>query len=293
MTTNPKTLTFEAHAPRRNSLLMRLLRDRSGAIGLILVIIFSVISLAGALELTPYPILQQSPRDRLQAPSADYWLGTDQFGRDVASRVMKGGANSLQVAVMSVAIATLFGTFFGVLSGYIGGWLDTFLMRLMDILFAFPALLLALLIVTILGPSLNNTILAISIVYTPIFARIARGPVLSLKESEFVTAARCLGASEARIIRLHILPNMVTVLIVQVTLALSWALITEAGLSFLGLGTQAPEPSWGLMLSSDRPLAEIAPWLIFAPGVAIMLMVLGFNLLGDGLRDILDPRMRS
>ena len=275
------------------SFYVRLLRNRSGVVGLVLISFFAIISLAGALQLTPYPILDQHPRDRLQEPSRDYLLGTDQFGRDLASRVMKGGANSLKVAALSVVVATIFGTAIGAISGYIGGLVDTLVMRLMDVVFAFPTLLLALLVVTVLGPNLNNTILAIGIVYTPIFARVARGPVLALKEMEFVAAARCLGASELRILSRHILPNMGAPLIVQVTLALSWALITEAGLSFLGLGTQPPEPSWGLMLSENRGLAEIAPWLILYPGLAIMLGVLGFNLLGDGLRDVLDPRLRG
>lgn len=267
----------------------------SGMVGVALVGLFVLISVAGILKLTPFPILEQHPLDRLKAPGEipAYILGTDQFGRDVASNLMKGGANSLQVATLSVLVATLAGTFVGAIAGYLGGNPDTVLMRLMDILFAFPSLLLALLIVTIRGPGLENTILAIAIVYTPIFARVARGPVLSLKETEFVTAARCIGAPETRILLRHVLPNMLAPLIVQVSLALSWALITEAGLSFLGLGTQPPEPSWGLMLSSNRGLAEIAPWLIMYPGLAIMLGVLGFNLLGDGLRDVLDPRMRG
>ncbi len=275
---------------RPPSLLQLLLRNPSSVVGLVIVTAFALAALAGLLGLTPYPILEQHPRDRLQPPSQQYLMGTDQFGRDVASRVMKGGTNSLRVALFSVALSTLLGTAIGVTSGYIGGLFDTLLMRLMDILFAFPTLLLALLVVVVLGPGLNNTVLAIAVVYTPIFARIARGPVLSLKEMEFVVAARCLGVREWRILTRHILPNMVAPLIVQVTLALSWALITEAGLSFLGLGTQPPEPSWGLMLSENRGLAEIAPWLIFFPGLAIMLGVLGFNLLGDGLRDTLDPR---
>lgn len=275
------------------SLFARLLRDRSGVVGLFFVLAFIILGLLGLFEITPYPVLEQHRIDRLQAPSSTYWLGTDQFGRDTLSRIMKGGANSLQVAVISVTISTLLGTTIGILAGYIGGLFDNILMRLMDILFAFPSLLLALLVVTIIGAGLWSTVLAITVVYTPIFARVARGPVLSLKNAEFVTAARCLGAEDWRIILHHIFPNMQTILIVQITLALSWSLITEAGLSFLGLGTQHPEPSWGLMLSSDRGLAEIAPWLILFPGLAIMLTVLGFNLLGDGLRDVLDPHLKA
>jgi peptide/nickel transport system permease protein len=290
----PQIATVDDLSPsRERPLIVKLLQDRSGAVGLFLTVFFIAISILGALEITPYPILEQHPLDRLKDPSSQYWLGTDQFGRDMASRIMKGGANSLTVSLYSVAISAFLGTVIGVFSGYVGGNVDTLLMRFMDILFAFPALLLALLVVTILEPGLKSTVLAISTVYTPIFARVARGPVLVLKEAEFVTATRALGASEWRIVLRHIFPNMQTVLIVQITLALSWALITEAGLSFLGLGTQQPEPSWGLMLSDNRSLAEIAPWLILYPGLAISLAVLGFNLLGDGLRDILDPHLRG
>ncbi len=287
MTANPETLTLH----RQQGVVRRLLRNYSGLVGSILILLFAITGLLGAAGMTPYPPLEQHPRDRLTGPSAQYWLGTDLFGRDLTSRLMKGGANSLKVAVLSVAIATFFGTIIGITSGYLGGFFDNLIMRVMDIFFAFPSILLALLIVVVLGPGLNNTILAIAIVYTPIFARVARGPVLSLKEMEFVTAARCLGIRQWRILFRHILPNAMAPLIVQVSLALSWSLITEAGLSFLGLGTQPPEPSWGLMLSESRALAEIAPWLMFFPGLAIMLGVLGFNLLGDGLRDVLDPRM--
>jgi peptide/nickel transport system permease protein len=288
----PKTLDA-APESRTPPLLLRLLRDRSGTVGLVLVVFFVTISILGWLEITPYPILEQHPIDRLQGPSAAYWFGTDQFGRDTFSRIMKGGANSLQVGILAVSISATIGTIIGILAGYFGGIFDTIMMRLMDILFAFPSLLLALLVVTILGPGLSGTVLAITVVYTPIFARVARGPVLALKNAEFVTAARCLGAEDWRIVLHHIFPNMRTVLMVQVTLALSWSLITEAGLSFLGLGTQHPEPSWGLMLSANRGLAEISPALILFPGLAIMLTVLGFNLLGDGLRDVLDPYLKN
>lgn len=270
-----------------------LLRNRSGSVGLLLVTFYLIISLMGALGITPYPTLEQHPRDRLKPPSEQYALGTDLFGRDIASRLMEGAANSLRVSLSSVAISSLLGALLGTLSGYIGGLLDNVLMRVMDVFFALPALLLALVIVSVLGPGVTTTVLAIAIVYTPIFARVARGPVLSLKEMEFITAARCIGMSDARIIFAHILPNALPPLIVQVSLALSWALLTEAGLSFLGLGTQPPTPSWGVMLTESRGIAEMAPWLMIYPALSIMLGVLGFNLLGDGLRDVLDPRMRG
>jgi peptide/nickel transport system permease protein len=273
--------------------LQRLLRNRSGAVGFLLVTFYFLIGLMGALRITPYPSLEQHPRERLQAPSFQYVMGTDLFGRDVASRLMEGAANSLRVALVSVAIASALGTLLGTVAGYVGGLFENIVMRVMDVFFALPALLLALVIVSVLGPGVNTTVLAIAIVYTPIFARVARAPVLSVKAMEFVTAARCLGMSNARIIFSHILPNTLAPLIVQVSLALSWSLLTEAGLSFLGLGTQPPTPSWGVMLSESRGIAEMAPWLMVFPGLAIMLGVLGFNLLGDGLRDVLDPRLKS
>jgi peptide/nickel transport system permease protein len=270
-----------------------LLKNRSGTVGLLLVTLYLVIGLMSALGVTPYPTLEQHARDRLKPPSEQYALGTDLFGRDIASRLMEGAANSLRVSLVSVAVSSVLGTLLGTLAGYVGGLLDNILMRVMDVFFALPALLLALVIVSVLGPGVTTTVLAISIVYTPIFARVARGPVLSLKEMEFITAARCIGMSDARIIFWHILPNALPPLIVQVSLALSWSLLTEAGLSFLGLGTQPPTPSWGVMLTESRGIAEMAPWLMIYPALSIMLGVLGFNLLGDGLRDVLDPRMKG
>jgi peptide/nickel transport system permease protein len=285
-------LELHARPASRWAVLKRLLRNMSGAIGLVLVTVYAVIALLGAAGLTPHPPNAQNPRDRLQAPSATYIMGTDLFGRDVASRVMIGASNSLRVALLSVAMSSLLGTLIGVTAGFVGGAVDTVLMRIMDVFFAFPALLLALVIVTVLGPGLDNAIIAIAVVYTPIFARVARAPVLSVKEMEYVTAARCIGTPGARILFRHVLPNALAPLIVQVSLALSWSLLTEAGLSFIGLGAVPPAASWGVMLNESRALAENAPWLIFFPGLAIALSVLGFNLLGDGLRDVLDPRMR-
>ncbi len=261
--------------------------------GLAIVVFYVAVAICGVLGLTPYPSVEQHPRERLQGPSAQYVMGTDLFGRDVASRLIEGASNSLRVAVLAVALAGTVGTVIGMASGYVGGIPDNVIMRTMDVFFAFPAILLALLVVTILGPGINTTVLAIAVVYTPIFARVARGPVLSVKAMDFILAARCLGLPHARILFLHILPNTLAPLIVQVSLALSWALLTEAGLSFLSLGTQPPQASWGVMLSESRGIAEMAPWLMFFPGLAIMFGVLGFNLLGDGLRDVLDPRLRG
>lgn len=290
MQSNPDPGAMIQH--REQSMLLRLLRNLSGAVGLSIIVFLLIIAVFGAVGLTPYPSTEQHARDRLQAPSAQYLLGTDLFGRDVASRLIEGTSNSLQVAGLSVLLSATLGTFLGTISGFTGGRTDNMIMRIMDIFFAFPAILLALLIVTILGPGINTTILAIAIVYTPIFARVARGPVLVVKEMDFVLSARCLGANDWRILIQHIFPNTLAPLIVQVSLALSWSLLTEAGLSFLGLGTQPPRASWGVMLSESRGISEIAPWLMVFPGLAITLGVLGFNLLGDGLRDILDPRLR-
>ena len=277
----------------RRSWLFRLWRNRSGAAGLILIVLFLAAALAGALGLTPYPPNEQHAKDRMQPPSRQYVFGTDEFGRDVYSRLIRGATNSLSIAFVSVALASVVGATLGTLAGYFGGRTDNTIMRIMDLFFAFPAILLALAIIAALGPGFRNTILAISIVYMPIFARVARGPVLTVRATEYVTAARCVGARDGRILGRHVLPNIAPPLIVQVSLALSWAILTEAGLSFLGLGIQPPEPSWGSMLSEARSLLELAPWLAIFPGLAIMFCVLGFNLLGDGLRDVLDPRMRG
>ena len=270
----------------------RLLRYPSAQIGLTLVLVYVIVALFASV-LAPYSPIEQHARDRLQAPNATYWLGTDEFGRDILSRLMHGATNSLRVAILAVTFACALGTALGMIAGYTGGLFDNVIMRVMDLFFAFPAILLALTIVAALGPGAGNTILAIAVVYTPIFARVARGPVLSLKQMEFVEAARATGDRSPRILLRHILPNAVAPIIVQISLALSWAMLTEAGLSFLGLGTIPPAPSWGSMLSDSRKMMEIAPWMAVFPGLAIMLGVLGFNLLGDGLRDALDPRLKS
>ena len=291
-TDTPSTLALTGAPTKEMSVLRRILRSRSGTLGLVIIVLYVIVALMGAFHLTPYPPTEQHRIDRLHAPNAEYRLGTDLFGRDVLSRLIKGATNSLYVALLSVAISGTLGTLIGTFSAYAGGNVDNIMMRIMDVFFAFPAILLALLVVTILGHGLNKTIIAIAVVYTPIFARVARGPVLSVKEMEFVTAARCVGMSNRRIVLRHVMPNTFAPLIVQFSLALSWALLTEAGLSFLGLGVQPPEPSWGVMLSDSQGIAEIAPWLMIYPGLAIMLGVLGFNLLGDGLRDVLDPRLK-
>jgi len=271
----------------------RLLRHRTGTLGLVIVALYLFVALAAGL-IAPFAPEEMHTKDRLQPPGGgSYVLGTDEFGRDILSRLMHGATNSLRVALISVAVSGVLGTLAGILSGFLGGWVETVLMRLMDLIFAFPAILLALSISAALGPGDSNTILAISIVYLPIFARVARGSVLQIKEMEYIEATRSLGAGKVRLVLQHILPNSLTPTIVQASLALSWAILTEASLSFLGLGTMPPAPSWGLMLSDSRKLMELAPWMAIAPGLAIMGGILGFNLLGDGLRDVLDPRLRA
>ncbi len=228
----------------------------------------------------------------LQPPSRLYWLGTDQFGRDIFSRLLIGARTSMVVAFGSVALALGVGTTIGLFGGYRGGRVDGVAMRIMDILFAFPAILLAIAIMAVVGPSVPNLILAIGIVYTPQFARISRAATLSIKHLEFMEAARAIGASTARVVARYLVPNVLAPIVVQVSVSLSLAILSESALSFLGLGTQPPTPSWGNMLSEGRQFMEIAPWNAIFPGMAIMVVVLGFNLLGDGLRDVLDPRLR-
>lgn len=290
MPAKPDSLTVTSRGP---GLVRRLLRSPSGLVGLIIIVLYVAVAFVGAAGVTPFPPDEQHRAERLHEPNSTYWMGSDLYGRDVTSRVIDGTLHSLRVAVASVVLSGVIGTLLGALSGYFGGTLDQVIMRVMDVLFAFPAVLLALLVVVVLGRGLTNTVLAIAIVYTPIFARVARGPTLAVREMEYVVAARCIGVRERRILALHVLPNIFAPLIVQVSLALSWALLTEAGLSFLGLGPPPPQASLGLMLSESKSLSEMAPWLMIFPGLAIMLGVLGFNLLGDGLRDALDPHLRG
>lgn len=265
----------------------------SGRIGGAIVIVFLLAGLCGLAGLTPHDPLAQDRLVRLKPPSLAHWFGTDLFGRDMTSRLMAGLGQSFGVAVMAVALATAAGTVLGLAAAWLGRLWDGVLMRTTDILLAFPAILLALLIVAVFEPGIWTSVAAIGIVYTPIFTRVVRAPALSLKNREFVDAARTFGSSTGYILGHHILLNLVAPLTVQVTLALAWSLLTEAGLSFLGLGTQPPTPSLGLMMADSRNLMEMAPWLMIFPGLVIMISILGFNLLGDALRDILDPRTQG
>jgi peptide/nickel transport system permease protein len=272
------------------NLLAALFRHPSGRIGLVIIGLYLLAAILGTAGLTPHDPLKLFAIDRLKAPNATYWFGTDLLGRDSFSRLMVGIRQSMIIAFAAVAVATLAGTVIGLLSAWWGGIWDGIFMRVMDVLLAFPAILLALLIIAIVGPGTATSVAAIAIVYTPIFARVVRGPALSLKQRDFVDAARTFGSSQTYVLTRHLLLNLVAPLAVQVTLALAWALLTEAGLSFLGLGTQPPTPSLGLMLAESRNLMQHAPWLMIFPALTIMLGILGFNLTGDALRDILDPR---
>jgi peptide/nickel transport system permease protein len=271
--------------------LRRMRRHPSGIAGFLIILFFLIVAIFASV-LAPYSPIEQHAKDRLQPPDRQYLLGTDEFGRDHLSRLMHGATNSLTIALVSVSVSFIIGTLIGTFSGYFGGWTDNMVMRGADLLFAFPAILLALAIAAALGPGTRNTIIAITVVYLPIFARVARGSVLTIKTLEYIDASRSQGAGHSRIVFGHLIPNSLAPSIVQLSLAFSWAILTEAALSFLGLGAVPPAPSWGSMLSESRTLMEIAPWLAIFPGLAIMLAVLGFNLLGDGLRDVLDPRIQ-
>lgn len=274
-------------------LLKAVLRHPSGRIGATIIMVFLMLALLGAVGLTPHDPLKQFVVDRLKPPSPTYWFGTDLLGRDTFSRLMLGISESFIVAFASVAVAATAGTIIGLFAAWWGHLWDGVLMRSMDVLLAFPAILLALLIVAIEGAGMVTSIVAIGIVYTPIFARVVRAPALGLKAREFVEAARTFGSSQGYILTRHLLLNLVAPLTVQITLALAWALLTESGLSFLGLGTQPPAPSLGVMLAESKSMMTRAPWLMLFPGLTIMLAILGFNLLGDALRDILDPRSQG
>jgi len=274
---------------RRGQWLTRLWHNRNGRVGLLVMGVLALLALLAAVGLTRYSPIAQHPADQLVPPSSTYWLGTDQFGRDVAARIAAGLLASLRVAVISVAIAAVLGSAGGIIAGYFGGWTDRIIGRVTDVMFAFPAILLALAIVAALGRGWFNTAIAIAVVYLPIFVRVARGPVLSVRSMDYIRAGKVLGYSPPRLLARHVLPNVAAPIIVQVALALSWAILTESGLSFLGLGTQPPQPSLGLMVSDARTLFDRAWWLLVFPSLAIVLAVTGLNLLGDGLRDVLDP----
>jgi len=266
-------------------------RNKMATVGLVIVLIVIAMALLASV-LAPHDPYERDIRNRIAPPSREHLLGTDNLGRDTLSRIMYGARISLLVGGVSVGIATLVGVPLGLLAGYSAGWLDTLIMRIMDAVIAFPEIVLAIAILAILGPSVLNAMIAIGIVYIPIFARTARAPSLSESRKEYVEAARAIGASGWRILLRHVAPNTVSVIIVRITTSLSYAILAEAALSFLGLGASPPTPTWGRMLNEGRGFMEMAPWVAIFPGLAIAITVLGFNLLGDGLRDALDPRYR-
>lgn len=271
----------------------RLLRHPIGRLGAVIVVTLVLMALLGPL-LSPYDPNAIDFSNRFSAPTWSHPFGTDDFGRDTFSRILYGARVSLLVGVIAVGIAGILGTFLGLIAGYTSRrWLDEIIMRAMDILFAFPAILLAIAILAALGKGVANAMIAIGLVYTPIFARIARGAVLSVRNEEYVTAARALGTRDGLILLRHILPNSLAPLIVETSLSLAFAILAEAALSFFGLGTQPPEPSWGRMLSEGRAYFQQSIWMALFPGLAIMFSVMGFNFLGDGLRDALDPKMKQ
>jgi peptide/nickel transport system permease protein len=261
-----------------------------GAVAFIVLIL--VLAVVGE-AIAPYGANEINVMNQLQPPSLTHWFGTDDLGRDVFSRVIISARPSVMVSVVSVTLALVAGVSIGLVSGFFGGWVDVTGMRFMDVIFSFPVMLLALAIVAMLGPGIVPAMLAIAVVYMPIFARITRASVLTVREETYIKAARSIGASNARILRLHVLPNILAAIIVQTSLSLAFAILTEAALSFLGLGVQPPTPSWGRMLFDGRGFLPDAWWMAIFPGAAIFVTVLALNLVGDAMRDALDPRQRS
>jgi len=277
--------------PRRRRAWSALRRQRLAMVGVVIVGLFLVIAVIGP-RVAPYDPLRQTIRERFAPPSRAHWLGQDEFGRDILSRLLNGAWISFEVGVISVLLAGLFGVVLGLVAGYWGGWLDTTLTLMMDVLNVFPSLLLAIALVAVLGNSLRNVFIAIAVTSIPAFMRIVRGSVLSVRQTPYIEAATSVGVPTGRILARHVFPNVTPPLIVHSSLTFAYAVLAEASLAYLGLGNRPPAPSWGSMLNSSYGFLETAPWVSIFPGVAIAITVLGFNLLGDGIRDALDPRLR-
>ncbi|WP_051556690.1 nickel transporter permease [Alkalihalobacterium bogoriense] len=282
---------MEAVSPWKDAF-RQLRKNRFAIIGFSIIVFFVLVAIIAPL-LTSYTYAEQNVVNRLQPPSAEHWLGTDHLGRDIFTRIAYGARVSLMVGFFAVTGALVFGTLLGIIAGYYGRWVDMLISRIFDILLAFPSILLAIAIVAILGASLQNALIAIAIINIPIFGRLVRSKVISLREEEYIMAAKAQGMKNGRIILHHILPNSIAPIIVQSTLGFGTAILEAAALGFLGLGAQPPRPEWGQMLADSRDFLTLAPWTLVVPGVCIMLVVLGFNLMGDGLRDALDPKMKS
>ena len=261
---------------------------RAGLLGVTLIVILAVL----APLISPFDVAKMHPKAKLAAPSFVYLFGTDHFGRDVFSRIIHGARVSLVVGIVSVSISAGFGYIFGMIAGFFEGKTESVILMIMDVIFAFPSILLALFIVSALGTSIVNTMIAIGIVNIPVFTRTVRASVKSVKSMDYIKNARSVGLKPAVILFKHITPNVLAPFTVQATLALSGAVLTEASMSFLGLGIQPPNPSWGSMLSDARKYMEIAPWLVIFPALFIILTILSFNVLGDALRDVLDPKLK-
>jgi peptide/nickel transport system permease protein len=269
----------------------RFKKNKRAMVGLWMVLVFIVVAIFAPL-IAPYDPIEQNMQIMLEKPSLKHPFGTDEFGRDLLSRIIYGAQISLAIGTVGVLIAVIFGVALGTIAGYFGGWIDHIIMRIMDIFMAFPSFLLALAIVSVLGPGMVNVMIAIGIFSIPNFSRIARSSVISIKNKEFIEATRAMGGTDTRIIIKHLIPNSISPIIVLSTMRIATAIITAAGLSFLGMGAQPPTPEWGAMLSTGREYLRVAPHVSTIPGLAIMFLVLGFNMLGDGLRDALDPKMK-
>ena len=272
--------------------LSNLRRNKGAVAGLIIMGLLIIVS-AFAPIVSPYDPIKFAIRERLEPPSANHWMGTDHIGRDIMSRIIYGGRLSLVLGVVSVSIGSTVGILMGLIAGFQGGWVDNLIMRIVDVIIAMPSILLALTIAFALGPSLLNLMIAVGIGNSPTFARLIRGTVYSAKQELYVEAARVVGSTNSRIMFRHVLPNVIAPALVLATLSLGTAILTAATLSYLRMGVQPPTPEWGNMVSEGRDLLTVAPWITVWPGMAIMFSVLGVNLLGDGLRDALDPKLRA
>lgn len=294
VTVQVATKTAEPVYQRRSPwalMVRRFKKNKRALVGLWMVVIFVVLAVF-ARAIAPYDPLEQDMNVILQPPSASHLFGTDEYGRDILSRIIYGAQISLMIGIVGVLISVVVGVGLGTISGYFGGKADMFIMRIMDIFMAFPSFLLALAIVSVLGPGMVNVMIAIGIFSVPTFARISRSAVISVKNKEYIEASKSMGASHARVIFKHVIPNSIAPIIVLSTMRIATAILTASGLSFLGMGAQPPTPEWGAMLSTGREYLRSAPHVSTIPGLAIMFMVLAFNMLGDGLRDALDPKMK-
>jgi peptide/nickel transport system permease protein len=282
------TRSVSARSPLVQAL-VRTLQNPMGLIGALIVLILIVAAIT-ALFISPYDPIEQHPGLELQPPSAQFWMGTDRLGRDLLSRIIWGSRSSLFIGVIAVGLGAFIGIASGLAAGYMGGWVDGVLMRTFDALLSFPAILLGIGVVSVLGSGALSVALALAVATVPTFARLMRARVLTEREREYVVAAQCLGARSGRIMSRHVLPNAMAPLIIQISLSMGFAVLAESGLTFLGLGTQPPTPSWGGMLNESRAYLRTAPWFGIFPGLALAMLLLGLNLLTDALRDALDPR---